>query len=143
MCRRQIEFIAVFYVGLVVLQPGFACRELPPPDPFERYAGINGMAAPPAPATEDTLFQSYPNPFNPTTTIGFNLEATSAVELAIYNALGSRVRILLAGRMPAGECFVVWDTRNETGVPVASGVYFSVLKLDSGRVLRQRMIVLK
>jgi hypothetical protein len=66
----------------------------------------------------------YPNPFNPNTTIRFNLHTTAQVTLTIYNSAGQKVRTLLDGRFEAGKHQVVWDGQNDAGRPVATGVYF-------------------
>ncbi|MDX9856996.1 MAG: T9SS type A sorting domain-containing protein [candidate division Zixibacteria bacterium] len=70
------------------------------------------------------LYQNYPNPFNPSTTIGFSLGARTDVSLSIYNILGQQVAVLIDDVRPAGDYQIVWDGRDERGVPVASGVYF-------------------
>lgn len=70
------------------------------------------------------LFQNNPNPFNPTTTISFNLASEGQVRLAVYNITGQRVKTLLNGPRQAGLHNVVWDGRDESGNSVASGIYF-------------------
>jgi flagellar hook assembly protein FlgD len=65
-----------------------------------------------------------PNPFNPQTTIRFELEAPSAVDVTIFDPAGRRIRSILAGHQyDAGPRVVVWDGRDDTGAGVASGVY--------------------
>ena len=66
---------------------------------------------------------NYPNPFNPTTTIKYQLPQQSEVTLSIYNVLGQKVRTLLNANLEAGYHSVEWDGRNDVGVQVASGVY--------------------
>ena len=70
------------------------------------------------------LADNYPNPFNPSTTIGYALPAESEVRLEVFNTAGQRVRVLLATHQPAGHYTVEWDTRDAQGQAVASGVYF-------------------
>ncbi|MDP8205596.1 MAG: aryl-sulfate sulfotransferase [Candidatus Electryonea clarkiae] len=74
------------------------------------------------------LMQSYPNPFNPTTTISFKLDQSSEIRLSIHNVLGEYVTTLIAGKQSKGQHQVVWDATNESGQMVSSGIYFSVLK---------------
>jgi hypothetical protein len=69
-----------------------------------------------------------PNPFNPETTIGFELGASLQPEIAIYNVTGQLVRIERMGPQPAGHHTWVWDGRDRNGSSVGSGVYFVVLK---------------
>jgi flagellar hook assembly protein FlgD len=86
------------------------------------------------------LAQNYPNPFNPSTVISFQLPVDSEASLKIYNLNGQLVKLLVAGKLEAGRHKVVWDGKNEAGVPVASGVYVYVLK--AGDFTAQRKLVL-
>jgi hypothetical protein len=74
------------------------------------------------------LFQNYPNPFNPSTTISFSLPEKSSVTLTIHNVLGQRVKTLMSCDLSAGMHSVDWDGTNDTGSPVVSGVYWSLLR---------------
>lgn len=91
------------------------------------------------------LGDSYPNPFNPETTIPFRIPvATSGgwmpVQLAVYNALGQRVRALIDGPQAPGSYRAHWDGRNDAGQAVASGLYF--YRLDAGDVSRSGKMLL-
>jgi hypothetical protein len=77
-----------------------------------------------------SLSQNFPNPFNPTTTIGYAIPKTGQVELAVFNTAGQKVRTLVAEEQSAGFYKMVWDGRNELGESVASGVY--IYRLHSG-----------
>jgi photosystem II stability/assembly factor-like uncharacterized protein len=92
------------------------------------------------PAPSLTLAQNHPNPFNPTTTIGFTLPAESAVTIDIYDSAGRFVRRVLEARVPAGQHEASWDGRNAAGTEVASGVYFC--RLAAGKESLSRKIVL-
>jgi hypothetical protein len=70
------------------------------------------------------LFQSVPNPFNPVTTIRFDVAKRSAVKLAVYNVQGQLVCVLVERRMDPGRHEIEWDGRDASGRSVASGVYF-------------------
>lgn len=71
-----------------------------------------------------TLHQNFPNPFNPVTTIKFDLPKSSPVVLKIYNVLGQEVRtVLQKDMMEAGFHHVTWDGTNNVGLKVASGIY--------------------
>jgi len=87
-----------------------------------------------------SLFQNYPNPGNPSTTITFTLPRTTHVTLEIYNLLGQRVRTLVDGAIDAGSHTVVWDGRDEFGKIVPTGIY--LYRLQSADFVRVRKLVL-
>jgi hypothetical protein len=76
------------------------------------------------------LGQSYPNPFNGQVVIPFALAQDEEVELAVYDALGQRVAVLVEGWRMAGSHEVRWDVRAHESL--ASGVYFYRLQTDGG-----------
>lgn len=88
------------------------------------------------------LDQNYPNPFNPTSTIQFGLTARANVELSVYNVLGQTVRTLVRNEMQPGNHKVQWDSRNDVGRTVATGVYFYRLKVGEFVQVR-KMLLLK
>jgi len=69
------------------------------------------------------ISRNYPNPFNPTTMIDYQLPQSADVKLEIYNVLGQKVRTLVNAKMAAGRYQATWDARNDAGTPVGSGVY--------------------
>ncbi|MCZ6818954.1 MAG: T9SS type A sorting domain-containing protein, partial [Calditrichaeota bacterium] len=69
------------------------------------------------------LHQNYPNPFNPETRIQYQLSEASAVQIKIFNLAGQLVRSFEAGLQPAGVHSVVWDSKDNLGQQVSSGVY--------------------
>ncbi len=77
-----------------------------------------------SPPKEFHLYDNFPNPFNPTTKIAFELPVVSKVKLVIYDALGREVRTLTDDEYPSGYIELTWDGRSETGTMVSSGVYF-------------------
>ncbi|MEA3409281.1 MAG: FlgD immunoglobulin-like domain containing protein, partial [Candidatus Eisenbacteria bacterium] len=83
-----------------------------------------------------------PNPFNPVTNIAFSMPATAEAQLAIFDIAGRRVATLVDGEVTAGCHEVVWNGTNETGDPVASGVYFSRLAA-MGQEHSVKMVLLK
>jgi hypothetical protein len=88
------------------------------------------------------LHPNYPNPFNPETSIHFDLPEASEMELVIFNAIGEKVKTLVQGQRAAGSYVEIWDGRNTGGEMVASGVYF--LKLQAGDfIATQKMILLR
>jgi len=80
------------------------------------------------------LLNSFPNPFNSSTTIEFVLPRESVVNLVVYDILGQKVRELIRQSMKAGPQSIQWDGRNENGITVSSGVYFYVLRMDNTSV---------
>jgi hypothetical protein len=73
------------------------------------------------------LHPNFPNPFNATTAITFELDRTTPVGLAVYNLSGQRVKVLLNHPLSAGAHRLIWDGTNQQGHPVASGVYLLYL----------------
>ncbi|MCD4795857.1 MAG: T9SS type A sorting domain-containing protein, partial [Candidatus Cloacimonetes bacterium] len=74
------------------------------------------------------LHQNHPNPFNPTTTISFDLVNAGKVTLNIYNIKGELVRTLASGNYPAGNNSVTWNGKDKNGKVVSSGIYFYQMK---------------
>jgi hypothetical protein len=70
------------------------------------------------------LSQNYPNPFNPSTVIRYALPEASQVTMKVYNLLGQEVATLVNEVREAGYHEVVWSSRNNAGITLASGVYF-------------------
>jgi len=70
------------------------------------------------------LSQNYPNPFNPATTIRYQLPRNSQVKLEVFNIRGELVRTLLDATREAGYHMVIWDSCNDNGLKVGSGVYY-------------------
>ena len=86
------------------------------------------------------LFENYPNPFNPSTTIRYDLAGAVDVNLVVYDVLGQKVRQLVDMRQPGGTYSVVWDGRNGQGQQVANGVYFYELKAGAFHSTRKMML---
>ena len=70
------------------------------------------------------LDQNFPNPFNNETVIPFTIEREAKVSLEIFNILGQRVKAEVIERMEVGEHSFRWNGRDQSGVPVSSGIYF-------------------
>ena len=88
------------------------------------------------------LYPNYPNPFNPNTTIRYDLPGEGVVRLSVYNLSGQKIRTLLDGHQIPGVHRVAWDGKDETGMQVASGIYLYRLKTGTG-VLVRKMLMLK
>jgi len=75
------------------------------------------------------LLPNFPNPFNPSTTLRFELpQYTAHLQLAVYDVLGRKVATLFSGSLKAGRFNYQWNGQNAAGIPVPTGVYFAVLK---------------
>jgi hypothetical protein len=104
----------------------------------ETVVGIDDRPAP----SISSLDQNFPNPFNPVTTIRFQLEESSRVRLDIFDVRGALVRTLVDGARPAGGNLVTWDGKNDSGQTVSSGVYFYRLTADDFSHTK-KMVLLK
>ncbi|HXV13572.1 MAG TPA: T9SS type A sorting domain-containing protein [Candidatus Krumholzibacteria bacterium] len=89
-----------------------------------------------------TLYQNVPNPFNPTTTIQFEIPRSASTQLDVFDVSGRHVRSLLRGMIGKGPHAVTWDGTNHRGELVGSGVYFYRLEVGGERLTR-KMVLLK
>tara|TARA_Y100001970_G_scaffold25543_1_gene30488 strand:+ start:1645 stop:2472 length:828 start_codon:yes stop_codon:yes gene_type:complete len=74
------------------------------------------------------LYSNYPNPFNPVTTLRYNLMEDSIVKITIYDVLGNTVNNIFNGIESSGYKTVQWDATNNQGQPVSSGVYLYTIE---------------
>ncbi|MEA1972288.1 MAG: FlgD immunoglobulin-like domain containing protein, partial [Candidatus Cloacimonadota bacterium] len=86
---------------------------------------------------------NYPNPFNPTTTIRYNLPKESFVNLSIFNIKGQKVNTLINENMLHGNHQIEWNGKNENGNNVSSGVYFYKLDVNGNTKEMKKMLLLK
>ncbi|MBI3125390.1 MAG: T9SS type A sorting domain-containing protein [Ignavibacteriales bacterium] len=89
-----------------------------------------------------TLSQNYPNPFNPSTVISYTLPKQSRVQIKIYDAIGNEIRSLIDEEKSAGKYNILWDSRNNYGTRVSSGVYFYKITAD-GFAQTKKMVLMK
>jgi len=85
------------------------------------------------PPVAKAMMMVYPNPFNPATSVVFNLPEAGRTKLALYDLRGRQVRSLLDEDLGVGPHTVPWDGRDDQGRSLASGVYFGKLTLPGGR----------
>ncbi len=95
-----------------------------------------------------SLSHNYPNPFNPVTTIKYDLPEESFVELRIFNLLGEEIRTLVSGSELAGFKSILWDGKDNNANLVSSGMYiyhFSAKSLESDREFHQikKMVLIR
>lgn len=93
-------------------------------------------------ASKFTLYSNYPNPFNPETTIKYSLPGNGLVILNIVDITGRIVKTLVSGNKSPGMHEVVWDGRDNSGIPAASGVYFYMLRFKD-EVLRKKLLMIR
>ena len=102
------------------------------------YLSTEGEGVP----VEFALHENYPNPFNPTTTLRFDLPEVSDITLTIYNMLGQKVRTFNYQNTSAGYHSVKWNATNDYGDPVGAGVYLYQLQTKDF-VKTRKMVLLK
>ncbi|MEJ5351504.1 MAG: T9SS type A sorting domain-containing protein [Melioribacteraceae bacterium] len=90
---------------------------------------------------EYKLYQNYPNPFNPTTQIKFSLAEKCNVEINIYDIRGRLIKTLFKGELNAGYHNIEWNSTNNLGYNVASGVYFYQLKTEKYNVIKKMLLI--
>ena len=94
--------------------------------------------------TTQYALRNFPNPFNPETTIQFNIEDTEEnTELVIYNLKGQRVNQLVNETLSAGQYSLVWNGKDENNEPVSSGIYMYQLKVGGKTVTYKKCLLLK
>ena len=88
------------------------------------------------------LYQNHPNPFNPTTTISYEMPRAEYVTVRIYDSAGRLVRTLVENKlMPAGAHEVVWDATDDAGLSLPSGMYLCHVKMGSLSLTRNMTLV--
>ncbi|MCL2065658.1 MAG: T9SS type A sorting domain-containing protein [Candidatus Cloacimonetes bacterium] len=107
---------------------------------IEYTVSENNPVVIPVPQTE--LLSNFPNPFNPETTIRFNIAVDSPVSIDIYNIRGQKVRRVFDGLVERGSHSVIWDGRDEEGRELGSGVYLYRMVTSEESMVR-RMVLLR
>jgi len=107
------------------------------------YAGGDPLRSPAMDniPTTLTLIHNYPNPFNPTTQIKFGLPKASHIRLQIMNVRGQTIRVLVDEQRAAGWYTVTWDSKNEAGRDVASGIYLYLIEADNKKILKKMTLI--
>ncbi len=109
---------------------------------FSGLPTLVGNDNPTAPEVVGFDLTNYPNPFNPTTNISFNLPAKSDVTLAVYNVKGQLVKTIVNSKLDSGEQTFTWNGNDNTDKPVSSGVYFYKLQVGDNTETH-KMLMLK
>ncbi|MEO8398429.1 MAG: FlgD immunoglobulin-like domain containing protein, partial [Ignavibacteriaceae bacterium] len=88
------------------------------------------------------LYQNFPNPFNPATTIKFSIQKKQFIKLRIFDLLGREIKTLIDEEKESGTYSIEWNGKNNEGNHAASGIY--LIKLDSEAGSRSyKMVLLK
>jgi choice-of-anchor B domain-containing protein len=104
------------------------------------FEGATAIKGKPNQLSDYSLGENYPNPFNPSTTIAYQVPGSSDVRIDIYNMLGQKIRTLLNDRKGPGTHEAIWDGRNDGGAQVGSGVY--LYRMVAGDFVQVRKMIL-
>jgi len=117
--------------------------------PFDTLIGFTIVVSEDLTGSEDPLppliysLSNFPNPFNPNTTIKFDLPEEEKVTLVIYNIKGQKVKQLYNDRIPAGSHSIEWNGEDENNIQISSGVYLYRLEIAGKRSITNKMLLLK
>lgn len=109
---------------------------------FENTGTASEVPPTPSARAAIALLQNHPNPFNPTTSIRFDLRDRSTLDLSVYDPSGAHVATIASGEYPSGAHEVRWNGTDARGNPVGSGVYFYRLAA-AGETITRKMVLLK
>ena len=134
-----------YWYKLIDVDMNGVCKEHPVISATPRVnAGDLGMATNGSLPSKYALHQNFPNPFNPGTTIRFEIpdekEAVN-IRLSIYNLAGQKVIDLVKSSLGSGTYEVRWNGRNNFGQPLPSGVYFYVISSENFSASRKLMLM--
>ena len=88
------------------------------------------------------ISQAYPNPFNPTTKISYDLPEASVVSLSIYDLMGREIRTMINSEQTAGFKNIQWNATDNLGKSVPAGMYIYIIQAGEFRQTR-KMVLLK
>ena len=91
--------------------------------------------------TQFALYENYPNPFNPVTTIRFDVPEISDVNITVYNVLGKQVNSFDLNTMSPGTHHIKWRGIDNAGKPVSSGLYFYTIKAGDFFATKKMMLL--
>jgi hypothetical protein len=88
------------------------------------------------------LYNAYPNPFNPTTQIKYDLPEDALVSITIYDIMGRSIKSLVNSNQSAGYRSIQWNATNNLGEPVSAGMYIYMIQAGEFRKVK-KMVLLK
>ena len=111
-------------------------------DDFGQFSGYLNTLVEGSLPKEFTLHSNYPNPFNPSTVISYDLSRETAVKLNVYDMKGRRINALVNQVQSAGRHHVRWNAKDARGNGISAGVYLYRLEAG-GKVFTEKMIFMK
>jgi len=87
------------------------------------------------------LYQNYPNPFNSSTIISYRIPERTNVELKIFNLLGQEIHTLLREKQDGGDKSIIWEGKDNNGLPVSSGIYIYMLSTENSNLSRKMLYI--
>ena len=124
-------------------EPVAVATERQAPRPVVRSAITWTEAQTGAAAKAVVASHSFPNPFNATTMIHYNLPQAARIRLDIYNVVGQRVRTLVDDHQDPGQYAIPWNAIDQNGQAVSAGIYFLRLQAGNERVQVEKMLLVK
>ena len=88
------------------------------------------------------LYNNFPNPFNPITTLRYDLQEDVLVNVTIYDMMGRIIKNLVSSQQTAGYKSIKWNATNDAGSPVSAGIYIYMIQAGEFRQVR-KMVLLK
>ena len=135
----QYAFNNVYSPGAAILQDGRAIRfTTQSPDNYVAPLNIDENIT----IDQFHLGNAYPNPFNPTTNFNLIVEKTGDATINIIDILGRQVATIYQGVLLKGHYNFSWDGKNNSGMTLGSGAYFTVVKMDK-KIEIQKLLMLK
>jgi Leucine-rich repeat (LRR) protein len=143
------ETICNIYDNLAVFSIGF--NDICPPYPscIENYMGEQDTSNCEQVSIIDetlpityNLYNAYPNPFNPKTTLHYDLPEDAMVNITIYDMMGRVVKTMVNTQQNAGFKSVRWNATNDAGSPVSAGIYLYMIQAGEFRQTK-KMVLLK
>jgi hypothetical protein len=121
--------------NLPVVDPGLIYKGAVRPIPLVRIENLETKSS------NGIQFQQYPNPFNSTITITYELPEKIPVSIVIYNTLGQKIKELFRGSQSGGEYKILWDGKDDKNFSVPSGLFFSELITPKGRFINKMLLI--
>jgi hypothetical protein len=85
----------------------------------------------------NALFQNFPNPFNPKTTISFSIPKHNRVKISVYNIKGEKIKTLANKEFESGIQKIIWNGKDENDKSVSSGIYFYKMETDNFSLIKK------
>ena len=124
----QVNFTVPRYAGVIVTLSQ---------DPNLGFTGDNSINM----INDYIIYPNYPNPFNPSTVIPYDLPKTEHVTLRVLDIMGRETVVLVNGVQRSGRHFSEWRGTADNGVPVSSGIYFYELTTASRKIVRKMLLI--